>query len=86
MGSRVSHAKCALFSTCASTRAAMRNHQWPVLQAHIPVALSARDLGAQINFGKVACTGVLADRFHKATGVVNHVRGIPSAAVVKLRL
>eukprot|EP00969_Alexandrium_andersonii_P132345 5851933-Alexandrium_andersonii.AAC.1 len=62
MGARVAEDKCLLFSTCAQVRAAMRLKVWRAINSKITVALSARDLGAHLSFGRVRSANTLKVR------------------------
>ena len=86
IGSKASPGKCNLFSNSVMTRKAMRKFVWPALGVATPVCCTARDLGAQANFGRVATAGVLIGRMRKAAPIVRHIGNLPIAAAMKVRL
>eukprot|EP00969_Alexandrium_andersonii_P193020 8526047-Alexandrium_andersonii.AAC.1 len=64
----------------------MRRHRWKHVGARIPVAISARDLGAQVSFGRRACAGVLKVRMTKGCRVARHIQSLPCHSRRKLQL
>eukprot|EP00969_Alexandrium_andersonii_P199609 8816956-Alexandrium_andersonii.AAC.1 len=77
MGSQVSVGKCLLFSTGKLARAQMRVHIWPFVNKGFKVVCTARDLGAQANFGKKASGAVTSGRMRKGAKHASHVRTLP---------
>ena len=86
IGGKVSTPKCKLFSTDKGARLAMRLTTWPGLQSRVPVVMSSRDLGSQVNFGLVAQAGILHTRMQAASRVADHIGSLPVQAKYKLRL
>eukprot|EP00969_Alexandrium_andersonii_P098969 4366544-Alexandrium_andersonii.AAC.1 len=66
-------------------RAAMRLQVWPGL-GKIRVALSARDLGAQVSFGKVSFSFVVGARLKSALPSLRHISQLPLDDLWRQRL
>ena len=86
LGSAIAPKKCILFSTAADIRAAMRAHKWPGGVGLIPVATSARDLGAQVNYGRVARAGIITTRVRKAVSIAKHIESLPCPGTMRCTL
>eukprot|EP00969_Alexandrium_andersonii_P104495 4610832-Alexandrium_andersonii.AAC.1 len=79
MGSRVSPNKSLVFSTDAAARKHDRTRQWVNLGDVVPVACSARDLGAHLSLGAVLRAHTLRRRMMKAAAVVDHAATLPAS-------
>eukprot|EP00969_Alexandrium_andersonii_P228966 10112393-Alexandrium_andersonii.AAC.1 len=84
-GSAIAPAKSVCFSTGANVRRIMRKHVWSELQITVQVALTARDLGAQANFGKVKHSGTLGMRMREVCPSLRRLACFPASVATKLR-
>eukprot|EP00969_Alexandrium_andersonii_P157474 6960468-Alexandrium_andersonii.AAC.1 len=51
----------------------------------VPVAVSARDLGSQVNFGLLKLSGVSTARCTKVAAIVRHIATLPADCVSKAK-
>ena len=63
----------------------MKLCRWGHTKQSIPVTTSARDIGSQINFGKIKKAGVLEQRLRKATAVTRHLLTLPADYPLKAK-
>eukprot|EP00969_Alexandrium_andersonii_P346610 15324019-Alexandrium_andersonii.AAC.1 len=83
IGGRLSPEKCRTLSNRPKVRRHIRMWKVPELAAAIPACVSIRDLGAQLNTGAVAYSGVMRARCQRAAAVADHVASLPVSHSMK---
>eukprot|EP00969_Alexandrium_andersonii_P246692 10901728-Alexandrium_andersonii.AAC.1 len=85
IGAKLAPQKCRTLTNVKALRVVFRKWVVPELGQKIPVALSIRDLGAQLNTGLLGFCGVLGERISRGVACADQLAGLPVSRAQKLR-
>ena len=86
LGAKVTAKKSFTFSTSEDIREDLRHHWWTHVAARIPTIVSIRDLGGQLNVGKVLSANTLSERIAAATELLRRLEHFPWSRSAKLAI
>ena len=86
LGAKVTAKKFFSFSTSETIREDLRHPWWTHIGARIPTIVSIRDLGGQLNVGKLLSANTLSARIAAATDLLRRLEHMPWSRNAKLAI